>query len=186
MHSTGVNCPIAQLRRFRVLHGSDYRVQIITSRSVIADLTTIAHPVISGQSPVTGRGCNTDRLIAAYYHQWRIRCHPSLVWQFWGRCPLPSVTRQAILGQVPTAVHRSSGNFRAGAHCHPLLVRRFLGQVPIAGRCYLHAIDCLQGCYRWSTHSGSVPSAAPAPCKEFESVFASYRQVQRNRRPFFR
>ncbi len=63
--------------------------------------------------------------------------------------PLPSVTRQAILGQVPIAVHHPSGSFGAGAHCHPSLVRQFrgkcplpfitrqaiLGQVPIAIRC---------------------------------------------------
>ncbi len=58
-------------------------------------------------------------------------CRPSLVRQFWGRCPLPSVTRQAILGQVPTAVLHSSGNFRAGAHCRPSLVRQFRGKRPL-------------------------------------------------------
>ncbi len=149
MHGAHVNCLIAQLRRFRVIHRSDYHVRIVTSWSVIADHTLIAHSVISGQRPVTGRRCNTDRFIAAYFCQWRIRCHPSLVRQFWGRCPLLSVTRQAISGQVPIAVRHSSGNFEAGAHFRPSLVRQFrgkcplpsvtrqaiLGQVPIAVHC---------------------------------------------------
>ncbi len=142
MHGAGVNCPIAQLRQFRVLHDSDYRVQIVTSRSVIADLASIAHSVISGQRPVTRRRCNTDWLIAAYHRQWRICCHPisgqvpiavrhSLVRQFRGRCPLLSAPRQAISGQVPIAVRHSSGNFLAGAHCHPSLVRQFWGRCPL-------------------------------------------------------
>ncbi len=56
--------------------------------------------------------------------------------------------------------------------------------MPIAGRRYFCAIDCLQGRHRWGTRSGSVSSAAPAPRREFESVFSSYRQVRQNQRPF--
>ncbi len=55
-------------------------------------------------------------------------CHPPPVWQFRGKCPLPSATSLAISGQVPIAVNHSSGNFGASAHCHPSFVRQFRGK----------------------------------------------------------
>ncbi len=58
-------------------------------------------------------------------------CRPSLVRQFRGRCPLPSVTRQAISGHVPIAIRHLSGNFGAGAHCRLSLVRQFRGRCPL-------------------------------------------------------
>ncbi len=124
MHGAGVNCPIAQLRQFWVFYGSDYRIRIVTSPSIIADLTFITHPAISGQVPIAVRHSSGNFGASAH-------CHPSLVRQFRGKCPRPFIACQAISGQVPIAVHHSSGNFGAGAHCHPSLVRQFRGKRPL-------------------------------------------------------
>ncbi len=161
VHGAGVNCFIAQLRWFRVFHWFDYRVWIVTSWSVIADLTSIAHSIISGQRSVTRRRCNTDRLIATYYRQWRAHCRRSLVRQFWGKCPLLSVTRQAILGQVPVAIRHLSGNFGASAHCRSSLVRQFRGKCPLPSV----ACQAISGQVPTAVHRSSGNFGAGAHCR---------------------
>ncbi len=115
------------------------------------------------------------------------RCRPLPVRQFRGKCPLPSVTSPAILGQVPTAVLHQSGNFGTSAHCLPSLVRQFRGrypllpvtrqaisgQVPIAVRFRLHScyivyslITFLSDVFRHRSgsvryRSGTVSGSAP-------------------------
>ncbi len=167
-------CPVSPRTRFCVgcPHLDFVRVENSTACAVSASI-----PVVSGGGLVNGTGVNCPLVqlptvpTTTSDPSSRGPSSPtlrlSLVRQFWGQCPLPSVTRQAISRQVPIAIRHSSGNFGASAHCRSSFVRQFRGrcpllsvahqaiprQVPIAGRRYLHAIDCLQCCHCWSLHS---------------------------------